>query len=114
MPGGHRVPLQFSSLEQRQTSCHCRLRFATLASVKATPGTLQGGGASFATTHWSVVAQAALTDVPEAADALAKLCEMYWQQTLSGTRSFLVAHMIQKVSDKLKLSKTKPRLVVNP
>jgi hypothetical protein len=46
--------------------------------VKATPGTLQEGGASFATTHWSVVAQAALTDVPEAADALAKLCETYW------------------------------------
>jgi hypothetical protein len=30
--------------------------------VKATPGTLQEGGASFATTHWSVVAQSALTD----------------------------------------------------
>jgi hypothetical protein len=25
--------------------------------VKPTPGTLQGGGASFATTHWSVIAQ---------------------------------------------------------
>ena len=45
--------------------------------MKATPGTLQKGGGNFATTHWSVVAQSALTDVPEAANALAQLCEMY-------------------------------------
>ena len=54
--------------------------------MKATPGTLQEGGASFATTHWSVVAQAALTDVPEAADALAKLCETYWPPIYSFVR----------------------------
>jgi DNA-directed RNA polymerase specialized sigma24 family protein len=54
--------------------------------VKATPGTLQDGGASFATTHWSVVAQSALTDVPEAADALARLCEMYWPPIYSFVR----------------------------
>jgi DNA-directed RNA polymerase specialized sigma24 family protein len=54
--------------------------------VKATPGTLQEGGASFATTHWSVVARSALTDVPEAADALAKLCEMYWPPVYSFVR----------------------------
>jgi DNA-directed RNA polymerase specialized sigma24 family protein len=54
--------------------------------VKATPGTLQEGGASFATTHWSVVAQSALTDVPEAANALARLCEMYWPPIYSFIR----------------------------
>lgn len=54
--------------------------------MKATPGTLQEGGASFATTHWSVVAQAALTDVPEAANALAKLCEIYWPPIYSFIR----------------------------
>jgi RNA polymerase sigma factor (sigma-70 family) len=54
--------------------------------VKATPGTLQEGGASFATTHWSVVAQSALTDVPEATDALARLCEMYWPPIYSFIR----------------------------
>ena len=54
--------------------------------MKGTPGTLQEGGASFATTHWSVVAQAALTDVPEAATALAKLCEMYWPPIYSFIR----------------------------
>ena len=54
--------------------------------MKATPGTLQGGGASFATTHWSVVAQSALTDVPEAANALAQLCEMYWPPIYSFIR----------------------------
>ena len=54
--------------------------------MRATPGTLQDGGASFATTHWSVVAQSALTDVPEAADALAQLCEMYWPPIYSFVR----------------------------
>jgi RNA polymerase sigma-70 factor (ECF subfamily) len=54
--------------------------------VKATPGTLQEGGASFATTHWSVVAQSALTDVPEAAKALEQLCEMYWPPIYSFIR----------------------------
>jgi RNA polymerase sigma factor (sigma-70 family) len=54
--------------------------------VKVTPGTLQEGGASFATTHWSVVARCALTDVPEATDALARLCEMYWPPIYSFIR----------------------------
>ena len=54
--------------------------------MKATPGTLREGGANFATTHWSVVAQAALTDVPQAKDALAKLCEMYWPPIYSFIR----------------------------
>lgn len=54
--------------------------------VKATPGTLQEGGASFATTHWSVVAQSALTDLPEAQTALARLCEMYWAPIYSFVR----------------------------
>jgi RNA polymerase sigma factor (sigma-70 family) len=56
------------------------------SAVKPTPGTLQEGGASFATTHWSVVAQAALTDVPEAKDALAKLGETYWPPIYSFIR----------------------------
>lgn len=55
-------------------------------AVKATPGTLQEGGACFATTHWSLVAQSALTDVPEAANALAELCEMYWPPIYSFIR----------------------------
>ena len=54
--------------------------------LKATPGTLQDGGASFASTHWSVVARSALTDVPEATDALARLCEMYWPPIYSFIR----------------------------
>jgi len=54
--------------------------------VKTTPGTLQEGGASFATTHWSVVVQAALTDVPEATNALAQLCETYWPPIYSFIR----------------------------
>jgi DNA-directed RNA polymerase specialized sigma24 family protein len=54
--------------------------------VKGTPGTLQEGGASFATTHWSIVAQSALSDVPEAANALARLCEMYWPPIYSFIR----------------------------
>jgi len=54
--------------------------------VRATSGTLQEGGASFVTTHWSVVAQSALTDVPEAANALARLCELYWPPIYSFVR----------------------------
>jgi DNA-directed RNA polymerase specialized sigma24 family protein len=57
-----------------------------LARVKATPGTLQEGGAKFATTHWSMVAQSALTNVPEAENALAKLCETYWPPIYSFIR----------------------------
>jgi RNA polymerase sigma factor (sigma-70 family) len=57
-----------------------------LPAVKGTPGTLQEGGASFASTHWSIVAQSALTDVPEAADALAQLCETYWPPIYSFIR----------------------------
>jgi RNA polymerase sigma factor (sigma-70 family) len=56
------------------------------SAVRATSGTLQEGGASFATTHWSLVAQSALTDVPEAANALAQLCEMYWPPIYSFIR----------------------------
>ena len=54
--------------------------------MKATPGTLQGGGASFTTTHWSVIAQCALTDAPEAANALSQLCERYWPPIYSFIR----------------------------
>ncbi len=54
--------------------------------VKGTPGTLQHGGANFATTHWSIVARSALTDVPEAANALGQLCEMYWPPIYSFIR----------------------------
>jgi len=57
-----------------------------LTRLKATPGTLQQGGARFATTHWSVVAQSALTSVPEAENALAKLCETYWPPIYSFIR----------------------------
>jgi len=54
--------------------------------VKATPGTLQGGGASFTTTHWSVIARCAVADLPEATNALARLCETYWPPIYSFIR----------------------------
>src|SRR5258707_9667382 len=57
-----------------------------LIRLKTTPGTLQEGGAKFATTHWSMVAQSALTNVPEAENALAKLCETYWPPIYSFIR----------------------------
>ena len=57
-----------------------------LSRLKTTPGTLQEGGASFATTHWSEVARCALTDVPSATDALAQLCETYWPPIYSFIR----------------------------
>ena len=47
--------------------------------MKAVPGTLQEGGASFQTTHWTLVLQAGQTLSSESArQALAALCEAYW------------------------------------
>ncbi len=47
--------------------------------MNAVPGTLQEGGAVFATTHWSVVLLAAQDESPEAAQAaLSKICQAYW------------------------------------
>jgi RNA polymerase sigma factor (sigma-70 family) len=39
---------------------------------------LEGGGAHFATTHWSVVQAAGGADAPEATAALERLCQTYW------------------------------------
>ena len=58
-------------------SCHSRLLRRILCSVKGIPGTLQGGGAAFATTHWSVV-EACADDDENADTALARLCQDYW------------------------------------
>ena len=47
--------------------------------MNAVPGTLQEGGAVFASTHWSVVVRAAQNESPEAAQAaLAEICQSYW------------------------------------
>lgn len=45
--------------------------------MKGIPGTLQGGGAAFTTTHWSVV-EACADDDENADRALARLCQDYW------------------------------------
>jgi len=45
--------------------------------VKGIPGTIQDGGAAFATTQWSVVAACA-GDSESASEALAQLCRDYW------------------------------------
>jgi RNA polymerase sigma factor (sigma-70 family) len=44
--------------------------------VKGIPGTLQEGGATFATTHWSVIE--ACADDETADSALDRLCQDYW------------------------------------
>src|SRR6476660_10576011 len=47
--------------------------------TKPIPGTLQEGGASFQTTHWTVVLQARQTESEESAhQALSGFCEAYW------------------------------------
>jgi RNA polymerase sigma factor (sigma-70 family) len=53
--------------------------------VKAIPGTLREGGASFATTHWSVIAACNL-DNGTAHAALAQLCRDYWPPLYSFVR----------------------------
>jgi DNA-directed RNA polymerase specialized sigma24 family protein len=47
--------------------------------MKSVPGTLQEGGASFQTTHWTLVLQAGQIGSTEPAQqALAAFCETYW------------------------------------
>jgi DNA-directed RNA polymerase specialized sigma24 family protein len=46
--------------------------------TKPIPGTLQEGGASFRTTHWTVVLRAREADSTQAARALSDFCEAYW------------------------------------
>ena len=47
--------------------------------VKPVPGTLQEGGASFQTTHWTLVLRAGQTESSESAQrALSAFCETYW------------------------------------
>jgi len=47
--------------------------------MKPIPGTLQEGGASFQTTHWTLVLSARRSDQRETArKALSDLCEAYW------------------------------------
>jgi len=55
--------------------------------TKAIPGTLQEGGASFQTTHWTVVLRARETESAESArEALAGFCEAYWPPLYSFLR----------------------------
>jgi RNA polymerase sigma factor (sigma-70 family) len=57
--------------------------------VKTVPGTLRVGGASFATTHWSVIAACTGgngTSAKAAAEALAQLCRDYWPPLYSFVR----------------------------
>jgi RNA polymerase sigma-70 factor (ECF subfamily) len=54
--------------------------------TKAIPGTLQEGGASFQTTHWTVVLRAGEADAPFAQQALSGFCEAYWPPLYSFLR----------------------------
>ena len=80
------LPRSLDPCHHGKSHCQSEQSLLILTGVKTTPGTLREGGASFATTHWSVVAQSALTDVPEAANALSQLCELYWPPIYSFIR----------------------------
>ena len=54
--------------------------------VKDTPGTLQGGGAPFITTQWSVVVAAGAQNEAQAQAALDQLCRDYWPPLYSFVR----------------------------
>ena len=56
--------------------CHPLLHPSILCPVKGIPGTLQEGGAAFATTLWSIVE--ACADDDNADIALARLRQGYW------------------------------------
>lgn len=53
--------------------------------MKAIPGTLQDGGASFRTTHWSLIADCTLGG-RNGLEALAQLCRDYWPPLYSFVR----------------------------
>ncbi len=62
-------------------------RFAIMLITKPVPGTLQEGGASFQTTHWTVVLRAQETESAESArEALSGFCEAYWPPLYSFLR----------------------------
>ncbi len=54
--------------------------------MKAVPGTLHEGGASFQTTHWTVVLEAGQSE-PDQQMALAAFCEAYWPPLYTFLRS---------------------------
>jgi RNA polymerase sigma factor (sigma-70 family) len=54
--------------------------------VKAVPGTIRGGGATFDTTHWSVIAACTPANGAEADTALNQLCRDYWPPLYSFVR----------------------------
>ena len=57
------------------------------SGTKAIPGTLQDGGASFQTTHWTVVLRAREPDSADSASqALSGFCEAYWPPLYSFVR----------------------------
>jgi DNA-directed RNA polymerase specialized sigma24 family protein len=53
--------------------------FAKFTATKSVPGTLQEGGASFRTTHWTLILRAAQNESTESVQqALSAFCEAYW------------------------------------
>jgi DNA-directed RNA polymerase specialized sigma24 family protein len=48
------------------------------AVTKSVPGTLQEGGASFQTTHWTLILRAGQQESESAKEALSEFCEAYW------------------------------------
>ena len=71
----------------RDFSGKIRLGARPFVSTKAIPGTLQEGGASFQTTHWTVVLRARETESADSArEALSRFCEAYWPPLYSFLR----------------------------
>jgi DNA-directed RNA polymerase specialized sigma24 family protein len=65
--------------DQRQFCLSIAEREPKFPLVKPIPGTLQEGGASFKTTHWTLVLQAGQLESSESAQsALSAFCENYW------------------------------------
>ncbi len=89
-----------------------------LLFVKAIPGTIQEGGATFVTTHWSVIAASA-EENEGGSEALARLCRDYWpplytfarrrgynsadaQDLVQGFFAHLLQHKVYAQTDRLK------------
>src|SRR4051794_36339572 len=81
----HRRVAAVTSLPFGKRTCRFPRNSLRCLTVKPVPGTLQGGGASFRTTHWSAISDCSRTD-EQGSEALGQLCRDYWPPLYSFVR----------------------------
>jgi hypothetical protein len=71
-------------------------------ATKSVPGTLQEGGASFRTTHWTLLLGAAQNGLTESTqEALSAFCEAYWPPLYGFLRPAVIPPQMPSISSRL-------------